>query len=212
MNSNAKQIFIFVYTTISFLLLILVALGFLAGTLIITNIQDDVKRNIFFDRYFGTLKILFAMHDFMFSTIVLGVFYMLGKNHQRESIMGNARKKIDASSFVTKDINDLLNQKTSKNVAEENRYTSKQVLSDNEEPLKSTFKNLQTSMLGSSDTYKLNHQQETDDSIHLAEDERDSTMLDRPTFKQYWIQQMFVKGFRSEDGGSIGGPKFGAFA
>ena len=79
MKSNGKQIFIFVYTTVSFLLLILVALGFLAGTLIITKIEDEHKRNRFFDRYFGSLKILFTLHDFMFSTIVLGVFYMLGK-------------------------------------------------------------------------------------------------------------------------------------
>ena len=63
-------------------------------------------------------------------------------------------------------------------------------------------------------TYRLNQNQDTEDSIKVDDDDeenavRDSDVNGRPTFNHYWMQQLMLAGFKKED--TIE-PKFGAFA
>ncbi len=61
------------------MLLIIVSIVFPFAILKVASISDKNKRKLITDLLRGPLQLLFAMHDIMFSTIVLGVFYMLAK-------------------------------------------------------------------------------------------------------------------------------------
>jgi hypothetical protein len=89
----------FAYIIVSLSLLIIAGLGLITGIFMLDKF-DKEARDKFYDRFLGSFKIIFTIHDFMFATIILGIFYFLAskaKNTQSISKRGRNLSHLNSS-------------------------------------------------------------------------------------------------------------------
>ena len=120
---TARQKIIFVYIIFSLSLIIIAGLGLITGIFLLDKFKDE-ERIKFYDRFLGSFEIIFTIHDFMFATIILGIFYFLGlkaKSSKSISKRGGNLSHLDTSgnnsgkNLGTREIHDILNNPTERN-------------------------------------------------------------------------------------------------
>lgn len=120
---TARQKCVFAYIIVSLSLLIIVGFGLITGIFLLDKFKNK-ERIQFYDRFLGSFEIIFTIHDFMFATIILGIFYFLGlkaKSSKSISKRGGNLRNLNTSgnnsgkNLGTREIHDILNNPTERN-------------------------------------------------------------------------------------------------
>ena len=211
----------FAYIIVSLSLLIIAGLGLVTGIFLLDKF-DKEARDKFYDQFLGSFKIIFTIHDFMFATVILGIFYFLAlkaKNIQSISKRGGILCQLDSSgndsgkNLGTREIQDILNNPTERNnylLEESERMNSQTAVlleEDSEKPKKSTFKAL---LIGGrqrlrKNTYQLNQEdtlEETEEREEMPSEggvDTENSGRERVTFHKYWLNQIIAAGIKPQD-------------